>query len=106
MGTLLADLEWHYVHQATPMPLSRLVSAVYGHHIFVFKELVPVVLAMALNGGHWHHSHICFHVDNKAMVPFFSSSQAGVQSLNTSSVSISIQPSIDSVILQGTFQTY
>ena len=34
----------------------------------VVKELVPVVVAAALWGRHWYHSHTCFHVDNEAVV--------------------------------------
>ena len=34
----------------------------------VVKELVPVVVAAALWGGQWHHSHVCFHIDNEAVV--------------------------------------
>ena len=34
----------------------------------VDKELVPVVVAAALWGGQWHHSHVCFHIDNEAVV--------------------------------------
>ena len=34
----------------------------------VVKELVPVVVAAALWGRHWYRSHICFHVDNEAVV--------------------------------------
>ena len=34
----------------------------------VTKELVPVVMAAALWGMHWYRSHVCFHVDNEAVV--------------------------------------
>ena len=32
------------------------------------KELVPVVVAVALCGGLWQGHHICFHSDNMAVV--------------------------------------
>ena len=34
----------------------------------VVKELVPVVVAAALWGSHWYRSHVCFHIDNEAVV--------------------------------------
>ena len=32
------------------------------------KEMVPVVVASALWGSHWSSHHVCFHVDNLAVV--------------------------------------
>ena len=32
------------------------------------KELVPIIAAAAIWGGHWHRQHICFHSDNMAVV--------------------------------------
>ena len=34
----------------------------------VVKELVPVVVTVALWGGQWHHSHVYFHIDNEEVV--------------------------------------
>ena len=34
----------------------------------VVKELVPVVIAAALWGRHWYRAHVCFHIDNEAVV--------------------------------------
>ena len=34
----------------------------------VVKELVPVVIAAALWGRRWYRAHVCFHIDNEAVV--------------------------------------
>ena len=34
----------------------------------IVKELVPIVIAAGIWGQLWHHSNICFHTDNMAVV--------------------------------------
>ena len=39
----------------------------------VVKELVPIVVAAAIWGRHWSRSHVCFHLDNMAVVTILQS---------------------------------
>ena len=66
----------------TLTPQGRSVPAVCGHHTFAFSYNGPLPgpqltsssgswsrwLSWRHWGGHWHHSHVCFHIDNKAVV--------------------------------------
>ena len=40
------------------------------------KQLVPIVVAAAIWGRLWYHSHVCFHSDNMAVVSILHSQSA------------------------------
>ena len=81
LGSSGSPLLLQFMFKLTPQ--GRSVLAVCGHHTFAFscngsrttrsavdiiiKELVPLVVMAALWGGHWLHSHVCFHIDNEAV---------------------------------------
>ena len=100
VGVFSGSLEWPYVFRDIPVPSAHVYTDASGRfgcggvglpgrwffklqwdpswddvEISV-KELVPIVLAAALWGGHWHSLHIHFHSDNMAVVSILQNNSA------------------------------